>query len=32
MPGTHCKPLFYQSEREDLYGQVPGWYDGPSGL
>ena len=26
--GTHCKPLF-QSEREGLYGQVPGWYDGP---
>jgi hypothetical protein len=26
--GTHCKPLFY-SERENLYGQVPGWYDGP---
>ena len=26
--GTHCKPL-YQSELENLYGQVPGWYDGP---
>lgn len=29
--GTHCKPL-YQSEREDLYGQVPGWYDAPLAL
>jgi len=26
--GTHCKPL-YESELENLYGQVPGWYDGP---
>ena len=26
--GTHCKPVF-QSERDNLYGQVPGWYDGP---
>ena len=26
--GNHCKPLFY-TERENLYGQVPGWYDGP---
>ena len=26
--GTHCKPI-WASERDGLYGQVPGWYDGP---
>ena len=26
--GTHCKPI-WTTEREDLYAQVPGWYDGP---
>lgn len=26
--GTHCKPL-YRTEREDLFGQVPGWYGQP---
>jgi len=28
--GTHCKPM-WTTEREDLYAQVPGWYDGPLG-
>ena len=26
--GTHCKPI-WATEREHLYAQVPGWYDGP---
>ena len=26
--GTHCKPI-WTTEREHLYAQVPGWYDGP---
>ena len=26
--GTHCKTI-WTTERENLYAQVPGWYDGP---